>query len=299
MPSLTSHFLTLFLKASGRKRVFSDPELLRQKVARLAIEPAAFEPPKSAHRDVDITLDDSSGWPVYRLQPKSGTGRRYGVYLHGGAWINQIVSQQWNLVVETVARAGVNMLVPIYPLAPSGTAGVVVPRVGDMLAGLVEAHGAERVFAIGDSAGGQIALSSVILMREQGLAPIGDTILISPALDLTLSNPEVDAVEPRDPWLARPGIRAAIEMWRGDLPLQNPMVSPILADLHGLGPLTIFSGTRDITNPDTALLVEKARAAGVPVVYYEEKNLLHVYPVLYGPEAKRARRQIIDRLKRD
>ena len=299
MPSLTSHLLTLVLKATGRKRVFSDPELLRQKVARLAIEPAAFEPPKSAHRDVNFTVDTSSGWPIYQLQPKSGKARRHGVYLHGGAWINQIVSQQWNLVLEIVARAEVNITVPIYPLAPGGTAGVVVPRVADMLAMLVEAHGAEHVFAIGDSAGGQIALSAVLLMRERGLAPIGDTILISPALDLTLSNPEVDAVEPLDPWLARPGIRAAVEMWRGDLPLEDPMVSPIFADLDGLGPLTIFSGTRDITNPDTVLLVDKARAAGVPVAYHEERDLLHVYPVLYGPEAKRARRQMIDLLKRD
>lgn len=203
------------------------------------------------------------------------------------------------MALELVAKARVGLSVPIYPLAPLGTAGVVIPRIADMLAGLIDTHGAGRVFVLGDSAGGQIALSAVLSLRDRGIAPLGDTILISPALDLTLANPQVDAVEPRDPWLARAGIRAAIEMWRGDLPVTDRLVSPLFADLDGLGPLTLFSGTRDITNPDIRLLVAKAGEANLDITYHEEKDLLHVYPILYGPEAKRARRQLIERLGRE
>lgn len=93
------------------------------------------------------------------------------------------------------------------------------------------------------------------------------------ALDLAMRNPEMDAVQPHDPWLAKPGTRVFIESWRGDLPLLDPRVSPIEGDLTGLGPLVIFSGTRDILNPDARLLAERARAAGVDVEYHEEAGL--------------------------
>ena len=68
------------------------------------------------------------------------------------------------------------------------------------------------------------------------------------------------------------------------------MVSPLFGNLAGLGPLTVFSGTRDITSPDTRLLVSRARAAGVQVDHHEEAGLVHVHPLLPVPEGRRARR---------
>ena len=53
---------------------------------------------------------------------------------------------------------------------------------------------------------------------------------------------------------------------------------------------TVFSGTRDITSPDTRLLVSRARAAGVQVDHHEEAGLVHVHPLLPVPEGRRARR---------
>ena len=72
------------------------------------------------------------------------------------------------------------------------------------------------------------------------------------------------------------------------------MVSPLFGDLAGLGPLTVFSGTRDITSPDTRLLVSRARAAGVQVDHHEEPGLVHVHAILPVPEGRRARRVIAD-----
>ncbi len=53
-----------------------------------------------------------------------------------------------------------------------------------------------------------------------------------------------------------------------------------------------------ITNPDTRLLVAKARAAGVDVDYHEGADLIHVYPLLPTPEGKQARQTIIRKLGR-
>ena len=291
MPSPVSRLLPALFRLFGYRREFADPEAMLRGVQDRMVRPVPYGPPRGL-RSVEIEVDvhHDTGWPVYRVLPRSRTPTRAAVYVHGGAWVNQIHPLHWRLVAGLAARSGTAVTVPIYPLAPVGTAATVVPCVADLVAALVDRYGAGQVAVLGDSAGGQIALSAALLRRDLGEPPLHRTVLISPALDLTLANPEIDLVEPQDPWLARPGTRAAIELWRGDLPLKDPLVSPLFGDLAGLGPLTVFSGTRDITSPDTRLLVSRARAAGVQVDHHEETGLIHVHPLLPVPEGRRARR---------
>ena len=79
--------------------------------------------------------------------------------------------------------------------------------------------------------------------------------------------------------------------------MTDPLVSPLGADLTGLGPLTLFSGTRDILNPDARSLAEKARAAGVDIDYHEQPGLVHVYPLTPTREGRAARATIVDCLR--
>jgi acetyl esterase/lipase len=120
---------------------------------------------------------------------------------------------------------------------------------------------------------------------------------ISPALDPSLANPEIADVEPTDPWLNRAGVRVFAEVWRGDLPLADPRVSPIFGEIGGLGPITLFVGTRDIVFPDSRRFAGLARAAGVTIDYHERAGLIHVYPLLPTAEGSHARRLIVDRVR--
>ena len=296
MPSITAKLIAFYIEKSGRKAGFSDPDLVRAKVAERLIRPTSFSPPSRWRDPVDVSVDYSSGWPVYRLAPTDGDVKREGVYVHGGAWINEIVAPQWQLAAEVAVKSKAAVYVPIYPLAPLGTAEPVVDQVSRLVGGIVDRIGSDRTFIMGDSAGGQISLSTALHLLRTRNETLARTILISPALDLRLNNPALDRVEKLDPWLARRGLTAAIEMWRGGLKVDDPKVSPLLADLAGLGPLTLFSGSHDITNPDTDLLAAKAKTSGVQVQYYREEGLIHVYPLLLGPEARRARQQIVETL---
>ena len=292
MPSTISRLLPSLFRLLGYKRVFASGPATLDKVDQMLVRPPSFGPPRLMRRDVRISVRHDTGWPIYLVEPRGSTPTRYAVYAHGGAWINQIHPLQWRFIAAVAAGSGTAVTVPIYPLAPLGTAGNVVPAFADLLQNLADRHGGDRVSVIGDSAGGQIALSAALLLRERGAPPLHRTVLISPSLDLTFANPEIDAVEPRDPWLARPGPREAVELWRGKLALDDVLVSPLFAELQGLGPLAIFSGTLDITNPDTRLLVTKAREAGVPVDFHESVDLIHVYPLLPIPEGREALREI-------
>ncbi|NNH70751.1 alpha/beta hydrolase fold domain-containing protein [Nocardia uniformis] len=296
VPSFTSRVVVPgFLRATRANRALISAEGARERIRERTLRPLPYGPPRRLRSDVSVSVDREPGWPVYTVAPKSGRARGCVVYTHGGAWVNEIAPQHWSLAADIAALAGTTVVVPIYPLVPFGTAGQVIPAIADLVLANRSRHG--DVCLGGDSAGGQIALSTAVALRDEHRITLPRTVLISPSLDLSMSNPEMDVVQPSDPWLGKPGARVLIDAWRADLPLSDPRVSPLAADLAGLGPLTIFCGTRDILVPDTRLLVEKARTAGVDVDYHEQHGLVHVYPLTPTPEGRAARRVIVDSLR--
>jgi acetyl esterase/lipase len=87
------------------------------------------------------------------------------------------------------------------------------------------------------------------------------------------------------------------EYWRGEKDLLDPVVSPLFGELSGLGPITLFSGTRDVLNPDARLLVEKAANAGVELDFHEGVGQVHVFPLLPTRIGRDARAIIVSRIR--
>lgn len=296
LPDPASRVIPPLMRLLHFNRTFVTEQGAHERIREATLRPAAYGPPRTLRRDVRLDVVHDRGWPVYTLTPTSAERPVGGVvYAHGGGWVNEIVRQQWHLAARVAAEAGVVVTVPIYPLVPHGTAGPTRERVVELVRASAEQHGPTGV--MGDSAGGQIVLSAALALRDEGVRlPL--TLLVSPALDLTWSNPRIPVVQPTDPWLATPGGRVLAAAWRGDLPLTDPAVSPLFGDLTGLGPLTVFTGTRDVLNPDALLLVDKARAAGVEVELHEAPGQLHVYPVLPTPPGRAAAEVLVARVAR-
>ncbi|MFI9409373.1 alpha/beta hydrolase fold domain-containing protein [Nocardia gamkensis] len=295
MPSLANQVVRGYLRATRANRVFVDVGAARERVRDLSLRPRRYGPPRRLRADVAITVDRRGGWPVYTLTPRGQRARGNVVYAHGGGWVHEIAPQHWALCAAVAAETGAAVTVAIYPLIPFGTAAQVVQGFVDLVLANRETY--ENVCLAGDSAGGQIALSAAVVLRDEHRVRLPGTVLIAPALDLSLSNPEIPVVQPRDPWLGVAGTRVLIEHWRGELEIADPRVSPLAADLRGLGPLTVFCGTDDILHPDTRLLVDAARRAGVMVDYHAGQGLPHVYPLTPTPEGRAARRIVIERLR--
>jgi acetyl esterase/lipase len=296
VPSLSSRMMPSILTALGYRRRFASAQATAELVEARRLRPRPYGPPRLLPRGVGVSVDQDRGWPLYEVVGYGAVAHRRIVYIHGGAWINQISLPHWQLVAELAAATGSRVLVPIYPLAPQGTAATVVPQVADLLKRLAAKYGAENVSVVGDSAGGQIALAAALLLRDAHVV-LAHTVLISPALDLSLGNPSIDSVEPNDKRPVRPGLLAAADLWRDGLALDDPIASPLFGEMAGLGPLAVFAGTRDITHPDCELLVSKARTAGVPTVFHEAPGMVHGFPLLPIPEGRQARR-IMARLLR-
>ncbi|MCJ1697487.1 alpha/beta hydrolase [Rathayibacter caricis] len=217
------------------------------------------------------------------------------MYAHGGGWVNEIHPQHWRLAARIAAEASIAVTLPIYPLVPFGTALEALNGVLALVRRSLERYGPTCL--AGDSAGGQIALSAALALRDEGVV-LPRTVLISPALDLSWSNPRIPEVQPTDPWLGTPGGRVLAEHWRGELDLLDPSVSPLFGEYAGLGPLTVFTGTCDVLNPDVHLLAAKAAAVGVPFELHEAVGQLHVYPLVPTRAGREAAHDVIEALSR-
>jgi acetyl esterase/lipase len=289
MQSLASRLMPLVMMLRGSKKQFGSAELTRRRIAELRLDPESIAPPRRCLRDLDVTLRTISGWPVFEIAPRGTDESRRALYLHGGAYVYEIATQHWQVVADLARSTGTRFTVPIYPLAPEATAGTIVPKATDLAATLIHEVGAANTSILGDSAGGGMALAVAMQLRDRGLPALRSTVLISPWLDISGTDPALTVIAPRDPWLAVPGSHAAGEIYRGDVAEDDPMVSPINGDLSGLGPITMFSGTRDILNADARKLMRLAQAAGLHIDYHEQPEMIHVYPLLPIPEARAAR----------
>lgn len=289
---LPSSLIPPLLKILGANRVFVSAEKARERIAESALRPSTFAPPTSLRRDVMVSTRRVKGWPVYTVSPAEPTGTV--VYVHGGGWVNEIISFHWKLIAQIAAEARTRVVVPIYPLIPFGTALETRDVIVELIDEAAETCG--PIAIAGDSAGGQIALSVAMALKDRG-GPAIPMVLIAPALDLTWSNPRIPEVQPRDPWLAVPGGKVLAEAWKGELALTDPAVSPLFGDFTGLGPMQVYSGGRDVLNPDAHLLVERAALAGVDVELHERTEQVHAYPLLPTRVGREASTQISEWLR--
>lgn len=292
-PSLQSRIFNLLLQLLPHKQQLASAEAVQAHVHKLALQPASFEPPNLG-RDVEVILTKMGGWPVYYTAPSSGhEGCNHVMFLHGGGYINEIAPAHWRFVAQMTRQAGVNCVVPIYPLAPRATAKDVVPATAELLRMLLEDAGSAKVTVIGNSAGAGLALAACQWLRDRGHRQPNRLILISPAADASISRPEQAEIAARDPLQDIPGIIEAARLYAGELDVGHPFVSPLNGAFRSLAPITIFSGTRDLLYPDSVDLTERARAVGVPVELHLLRDQPHNYVLMPTPEARRARALIM------
>jgi acetyl esterase/lipase len=237
---------------------------------------------------LDARRSDWRGWPVFEVGPADASPV---LFLHGGVYAYEIDPFHWRLIDDLVRRTGLRFVVPIMTLAPLATADVTVPAVAD----LAEELGAERLF--GDSSGGGMALAVATLLRDRGRPPLHATVLSAPWLDISGTAPRLAELDASDPWLAVPGTQAAGALYRGDLAVDDPLVSPLFGSLDGLGPVTLFCGTRDILLADAERLIPLANAAGLPLDAHIGKGMIHNFPLLPIPEGRAARILIAEALR--
>jgi acetyl esterase/lipase len=224
-----------------------------------------------------------AGCAVHTATPKQGRRPLHIIYTHGGSFVNELMGAHWDIVAALVRATGATVTVPQYPLAPEHTHGAAFA----MLEAVYRARvGGDPIVLCGDSAGGNLALVQALRYRDLGLPLPARLILFSPWLELTMTNPEIAALQPRDPMLWASELAETGRWWAGDADPTGPLLSPVNAALDGLPQIDIYQGSEDVLAPDARRLRDRSN-------YHETAGAFHVFMgATFTPEAKAVFRQI-------
>lgn len=288
MTSIKSRLFIFLLKMLNRKADLRDAESLKQAILKRR-QNTDYRPNEKVRARLDIEEKTVDGFPVYIVKPRGAEPKHHVFYLHGGAYVFEIIPPHWTFVADFAEQTGAAIMVPIYPLAPEYDAERALGHADAAYRVFQEYAGEKPIHMMGDSAGGGMATALAQCYVAEGHALPESLILVSPWFDVSLDNPEIDRINDVDPWLAPGGLKEAGRLYANGLSLDDPRVSPLYGNAEGLPPTHIFIGTRDILLPDCKRFADKLTLAGTRMSYTQSEGMFHCWPLLRTKEGLAAR----------
>lgn len=220
---------------------------------------------------------------------------RVVLHLHGGAYLMGSPRTHLGMAASLSRTSRSTVVLPEYRLAPEHVFPAALDDAVASYEWLVERRGFEpaRIAVSGDSAGGGLGLAMLTRLRDEGRELPACYVGLSPWTDLAGAGASLHELEGVDPWLSAAMVQPAARAYAGETPLDDPLVSPLYADLTGLPPMLVHVGSHEILLDDARRLVERARAAGVDASVGVFDEMWHVFQAFPGlPETRRALREI-------
>jgi len=151
-------------------------------------------------------------------------------------------------------------------------------------------EGAKDLVVAGDSAGGGLAAALVVACKQLGLPQPAALVLISPWLDMTVSNETFTTKAGSDKLFSMDAAREGSGQYLQGASAKDPLASPLFADLKGLAPVQIFAGGDEVLLGDSTAFARRAGEAGVTVEAHFVAGMQHVWPTIFPnlPETERA-----------
>ncbi len=221
------------------------------------------------------------GIPATWCIPSDTVKGRVLLYLHGGGYVVGSSSAYRPMGSELASRLKARVLIPDYRLAPENPFPAALDDALAAYRGLLGLGIAPQSIALaGDSAGGGLAVATMVAIRDAGLPlPVG-AVAISPWVDLAVTSEAALSNAQGDPVLEAEGLKGMAGAYMGKISPMTPAASPVYADLSGLPPLLIQIGSAEILLDDANRLAARAGAAGVKVrldIWPEMFHVWHIY----------------------
>ena len=213
------------------------------------------------------------------------------LYVHGGGYVMGSAGSHRDMTGRLSKAAGARVLSLNYRLAPEHP---FPAPVDDSVAAyrwlLAQGISPGNIAVAGDSAGGGLAIATLLALRDAGEPLPAAGIGISAWVDMEGTGESMTTRAAVDPVVQKEGLLGMAKLYLGDADPKSPLAAPLHADLGGLPPLLLQVGDAETLLDDSTRLAEKARAAGVDVtlkVWDEMPHVWHLFaPIL--PEGRQA-----------
>lgn len=230
------------------------------------------------------------------LIPAVCNPKRRMLYLHGGSWMAGSSSSHRPLIARLAKLTECAVLAINYRLAPefpfpAGLEDAIHAFQWLQANGPEGEEPAETVFIAGDSAGGNLTLSTCLALKQGGKELPNATVVFSPATDLHLDRPEIAERDHLDPILSSAALPFVVANYvQQNSNLDDPLVSPINGDLSELPPTLLQVGDAEILYDDCVHFAQAAKEQGSDMTLSVWPQMPHVFqgfaPLL--PEANQA-----------
>jgi acetyl esterase/lipase len=241
--------------------------------------------PRGAKFSADVVGGVAGEWA------KSGAGAAGTMlYLHGGGYLGGSAATHRPITAAFAIR-GLDVFVPEYRLAPENP---FPAAVNDGLAaykGMLNAGIAPVKLTIaGDSAGGGLALATLLAAKAEGVPMPACAILLSPWTDLAGTGESLARNRDRDAMLVADKLKFTAAFYLNGADPKNPLASPLYGDLAGLPPMLITVGDSEVLLDDSTRCAARGQEQGVAVSLKIWEGMPHVWQLfqLVLPEARAA-----------
>lgn len=200
------------------------------------------------------------------------------IYFHGGAFISGPVQHHWDSIENISKKTNCNIWFCNYPKAPENKIDEISLNVDSIYQKALLQYKSEDIILMGDSVGGTLTIALTQRLIQNNISLPSKIILISPVLDATFSNQEIDKINANDPMLSKAGVLSAKKMCSGNL--YDPKISPLNGEFMFFPKTYLYLAENDITYPDQLLFVSKLNQEKIDNSIFFGKGMPHIWPLL-------------------
>jgi epsilon-lactone hydrolase len=267
------------LEATLRQYAFSVDSTVSEQ--RRQLKDLASAQPLPA--DVTVTAGALGGVPTAEITVDGIEPRNVVLYFHGGVYVLEDAFQVADLASQVARRTRAKAISVDYRLAPEHP---YPAAVDDALAAYQALLGGgtapSDIVLAGESAGGGLAIATLVNARDHGLPLPAAAFVMSPYVDLTLAGATMETKRKVDPLLSRELLQARVSDYTAGQDAGLGLISPIFADLSGVPPLIIQAGTHEVLLDDAIRLARQAATADVEVTLDITPGVPHVFQAYHA-----------------
>jgi monoterpene epsilon-lactone hydrolase len=232
--------------------------------------------------DVTVTAAALGGVPTAEITVDGIEPRHVVLYFHGGVYVMSDAFLAAGLASQVGRRTHGTVISVDYRLAPEHPYPAAVDDALAAYEALLDNGIApsDIVFA-GESAGGGLAIATLVNARDHGLPLPAAAFVMSPYVDLTLAGTTMETRREVDPLLSRELLQPRVTDYTAGQDAALGLISPLFADLSGLPPLVIQAGTHEVLLDDAVRLAQQSATADVEVTLDITPRVPHVFQAYY------------------
>jgi acetyl esterase/lipase len=290
--SLRSKLFFFILKATNFK------ERVEKKAFKQITDYEKKFPPNNIKRYFKFILQNTNGHALVTYESKKELTDKHIIFLHGGAYIFKTFKAHWRLSQKIVRETSCRITHLDYPLAPEYNYRDTFKMLSGAYDLLTSQYPDDKFMFMGDSAGGGLGLAfAQKLIKEKHPKLPAKIILLSPWLDISLSNPEVKKQEDSDHILSLKMLKYAAMKYSNGEDQHQYLLSPIYGDLTKLPPAMVFFGTEELFCADCKMFKSLINSHDHNIIFRKYHKMQHDWGIFPIPERKKLINEVCDFIK--